>query len=91
MTKSEIWGETETDNTERAETDNTGRVETDNTGRAFLVSGAVAEQVWESQAASIAVPSGQDRKSQTASIAVTGPDGESLTASIAVTGHDRNS
>ncbi len=61
MTESEIWGETETDNTERAETDNTGRVETDNTGRAFLASGAVAEQVWESQAASIAVPR-QDRK-----------------------------
>ncbi len=68
MIESEIWGETETDNTERAETDNTGR--------AFLVSGAVAEQVWESQAASMAV---------------TGPDGESLTASIAMTGHDRNS
>ncbi len=63
MTKSEIWGKTETDNTERAETDDTGRVETDNTGRAFPVSGAVAEQVWGSQVAVIAVR-GQDRKSR---------------------------
>ncbi len=49
MTESGIWGKTE-----RAETDDTERVETDNTERAFPVSGAVAEQVWESQAAFMA-------------------------------------
>ncbi len=51
MTESGIWGKTEraeTDDTGRVETDNTGRAETDNTGRAFLVSGAVAEQVRDS-------------------------------------------
>ncbi len=85
MTESGIWGKTE-----RAETNDTGRVETDNTGRAFPVSGAVAEQVWESQAAFIAVP-GQDRKPQMASVAVTWPDGESLTASMAGAGQGESS
>ncbi len=67
---------TKTNNTGRAETDNTGRTETDNTGRAFLVSGAVAEQVRDSQTTSVAV-TGQDEESQAAFTAVTGQDMES--------------
>ncbi len=89
MTKSEIWGKTETDNTERAETDDTGRVETDNTGRAFPVSGP-----WQSRSGITGGLHSRARAGQEipdGSVAVTWPDGESLTASIAVTGQDRES